>query len=285
MKKALKWTGRILGGLIVLLLIAGVTLYTIGSNNMSRTFDVTPTLASVSVDSATVARGAHLAQIHVCQECHGSRLEGQVFLDIPPFLVVASNLTPGEGGVGRTYTDADWDRTIRHGVKPDGKSVLIMPSKLFHNLSDEDAAALIAYLKKLPPVDNTLPATEPRALGLIVAGTGGLSPDDFIALEATPATAPPPGPTAAYGAYLTGITCVGCHGDDLRGGESPDPDLPGPDLAAAGAWSFEAFARAMRTGERPSGVALNEIMPWQSFKHMTDEELQAIHAYLKTLAP
>ena len=285
MKKVFKGIGLVLGGLIILLLIAGVVLYGRGGSASEKTYAVTPALSTVPMDSASAVHGEHLATIHACRSCHGDHLEGRVFLDIPPFRAVASNLTPGGGGVGRTYTDADWDRAIRHGVKPDGRWVLVMPSTLFHNLSDDDAADLIAYLKSLPPVDNELPATELYALGRIVAGTGGLDPDEFVATGPARTTAPPPGPTAAYGAYLTSITCIGCHGDDLRGGESPNPELPGPDLLAAGAWPLDGFMEAMRTGIRPSGAAMDdEWMPWTSFQHMTDEELQAIHEHLKTLA-
>jgi mono/diheme cytochrome c family protein len=118
----------------------------------------------------------------------------------------------------------------------------------------------------------------------ILAGAGPLDPVQFIKTTRARASAPPYGPTVEYGDYMANMTCIGCHGEDLRGGPSPDPDLLGPDLAAAGAWSFDDFARAMRTGERPSGVAMDpKDMPWTAFAAMTDEELTAIHTYLKTL--
>lgn len=64
---------------------------------------------------------------------------GRVFLDEPAIgRFVASNLTRGKGGVGASYTDDDWVRAIRHGVGPDGKALLIMPSQEFFNLSDAD---------------------------------------------------------------------------------------------------------------------------------------------------
>jgi cytochrome c553 len=251
---------------------------------MNQTFAVTPSLTSVASDSATLARGQHLARIHACHYCHGDNLEGKVFVDAPPFLVVAANLTSGRGGIGQAYTDADWDRALRHGVKPDGKAVIIMPSRLFNRLSDDDANALIAYLKSVPPVDHELPATEVRALGAVIAGTGGLGPDDFINTNPSRTSAPALGPTLEYGTYLTGITCIECHGADLRGGVSPDPEVPGPDLAVAGSWPLDAFIQMMRTGVNPGGKTLNaEVMPWPAFQHMTDDELQAIYEHLKTL--
>ncbi len=282
MKTILKWAGIGLGGLLVLVLIAGATLFYRGNTLFSRSLDVTPTLTSVPTDSARVARGAHLSRIHGCQFCHGDQLAGRVVVDVPPFRAVAPNLTPGEGGVGGRYTDADWDRAIRHGVKADGRGVLpVMPSKGFNHLSDDDASALIAYLKGLPPVDNVVPPSELRMLGGIIAGTGGLAPE--VAYEPSRKTAPPVGPTVEYGEYLAHVTCILCHGQDLHGGPSPKPDLYSPDLMPAGLWPLADFITTMRTGVNPGGKHLDDEMPWRAFRHMTDEELTALHAYLQTL--
>ncbi len=284
MKKLLKWTGIVLGSLVGLLVLALVVFYLLGGSKANATYEVTPALSSVPSDSATIARGSHLASIHACRYCHGDNLEGQVLADAPPFLLAPTNLTPGKGGIGQAYTDADWDRAIRHGVSPEGKALIVMPAEFFNGMADEDAAALIAYLKNLPPMDNEVPPTEFHVMGRILAGVGPLDPVQFTKTTRARASAPAPGPTLEYGDYMAHITCIGCHGEDLRGGPSPNPDLPGPDLAAAGVWSFDDFARAMRTGERPSGVAMDpEGMPWPAFAAMTDEELQAIHTYLKTL--
>ena len=284
MKKLLKWTGIVLASLIGLILIAGVTLYTMGSGTFDKTYDVMPSLTTVVSDSAALAHGEHLAQIHACQYCHGDNFEGRVFVDAPPFLVVASNLTAGKGGIGQTYSVADWDRAIRHGVKRDGKSVLIMPSTAFNQMSDDDAKALIAYLKSIPPVDNELPASELRPLGAVIAGTGSIGPDEFVNANPSRSSAPASGPTAEYGAYLAGVTCVACHGADLRGGVSPDPDVPSSDLALVAAWPFDAFVKTMREGINPGGTNLDpELMPWKAFQHMTDEELTALYEHLKTL--
>ncbi|HEX8386353.1 MAG TPA: c-type cytochrome, partial [Rubricoccaceae bacterium] len=232
---------------------------------------------------ASVARGAHLAAINGCRDCHGADLGGQVFVDAPPFRATASNLTRGEGGVGGRYTDADWDRAVRHGVKPDGRAVLVMPSAGFHNLADADAADLIAYIKSLDPVDRALPPSEVRPLGRVLAA-GPLDVSFEVNEAPARASAPPAGPTAAYGAYLASITCAYCHGSDLRGAQPPNPDSPpAPDLAAAGAWTYPQFVRALRTGVRPAGATLDpHIMPWTLTAAMTDDELAALYAYFGT---
>lgn len=284
MTRFLRRLGLVLGGLAVLVLVTGTVAYVSGSRAVGQTHHVRPVGLVIPTDSASVARGAHLAAINGCPDCHGSDLGGRVFADAPPFRVTAANLTPGEGGVGARYTDADWDRAVRHGVKPDGRAVFIMPAAGFHHLADTDAADLYAYLKSLPPVDRPLPPTEIRPLGRILA-VGPLEAAFEVNTARTRATAPPAGPTAAYGAYLASVTCAYCHGADLRGAQPPNPDSPpAPDLAAAGGWTYPQFVRALRTGNRPAGPRLDpEVMPWTITAAMTDDERAAIYAYLGTL--
>ena len=256
-----------------------------GSSRVSRTVDVSPALTTVTVDSLRLARGLHLTNTLGCPDCHGEDLSGRVFADAPPFRATASNLTPGQGGIGQAYTVADWDRAIRHGIHPTGRALQIMPSVGYHYLTDADAEALIAYLQSLPPAANELPP--PRcALGRVLMGLGQIDAhrevntavDDRLASIA-------PAPTAEYGAYLAALTCHTCHGPNLEGDPHPDPGGPPvPNLRAASAWTLDMFAHTMRTGTRPDGSQIEaEWMPWTAFQHMTDTELQALHAHLKTL--
>lgn len=275
-----------LGGLlsIALLLIGGV--YLIGSSRASRTVAVSPALSTVTVDSLRLARGEHLANTLGCRDCHGEDLSGRVFADVPPLRATASNLTPGRGGVGQTYTVADWDRAIRHGVHPTGRGLQIMPSVGYHYLTDADAEALIAYLQSLPPVDRELPPTKIRPLGRVLMGMGEIDPHHEVNTATDDRlTTIEPAPTAAYGAYLAALTCRTCHGPTLEGGPHPDPGgPPAPDLRAASAWTFDMFAHTMRTGTRPNGSQMEaKWMPWTAFRHMTDTELRALHAHLNTL--
>ena len=84
-------------------------------------------------DSAAVARGRQLATaIANCAACHGEDLGGAVYGDMGPVGMVAGpNLTRGRGGRGGALTDADWDRAVRHGVRRDGTSPIMMPSEVF----------------------------------------------------------------------------------------------------------------------------------------------------------
>jgi mono/diheme cytochrome c family protein len=262
------------------------TLYGVGSSRLERTHEVETVPLTLPEDEEALARGAHLARIYGCAECHGDDLGGRVFMDAGPFRVTAGNLTAGRGGVGTAYSEEDFDRAIRHGVKPDGRSVLVMPSAAYHGMSDGDAAALIAYLRRLPPVDNELPPTEVRFAGRLLAAAL-VDPNAEVRREPPRAEpSPPRGRGPEYGAYLAGITCTHCHGPDLRG--NPRPPAPGsppaPDLAAAGRWTLAAFEDALRTGRRPGGGEMDpRFMPWSLTAAMTGDEIAALHAYLRTL--
>lgn len=234
-------------------------------------------------DSVDLAEGARLATTTGCHGCHGDDLSGEVFIDAPPFLVVAPNLTSGTGGVAGAYRGpADWDRAIRYRIGPDGRGLLpMMPSENYHRMSDEELAKIIAYLMAAPAVANDLPETQLRAMGLPIAGFGVLHPKREQA-DAPSGPTPPAAPTADYGAYLSGLTCVECHGDDLQGGPTPGGGPKAPALGSAGRWPLEAFLTAMREGVA-LGRTLDPVMPFEYFEAMTDLELEALHRYLATL--
>jgi mono/diheme cytochrome c family protein len=287
MKRALKWAGLGLAGLAGIVVVVLVASYFLTEAKLKATYQIGVAPLQVTADSAAIVRGRHLVRVHSCQGCHGMDLSGTVFLDVPPFRVVATNLTPGQGGVGGVYGDMDWDRAIRHGVGHDSRPLALMPSRLYHNLADADVAAMIAYLKQLPPVDHALPTTELRLLGRpIVLMSGAVFAVESIDHEQPSPAAPAPGPTAAYGAYLASTTCVECHGTGLRGGAHPSGEgPPAPDLAVVAGWTADSFARALRTGVTPGGRRLDPAyMPWEvSYQYLTDEEIAALYAHLQTL--
>lgn len=287
MRRFFKWAGVALGAVVLLLLVLVAAGYFVGSSKLSATYAVQTAALTVEPDSATLARGVHLVNINGCRDCHGEDLSGKVMVDEPPFRISASNLTSGAGGIGDEYTAEDFDRAIRHGIKKSGLPVFIMPSAAFHGLSNEDAAAIIAYVQQIPPVDNMLPTTEVRVPGRLLVAAAQIDPTFEVRTEPARSTpAPEAGPTAEYGEYLASITCQYCHGSDLRGGVPPMPDAPpAPDLAAAGQWTLEEFKHALRTGERPSGKAAMdpEFMPIGLTNKMTDADLEALHSHLAEL--
>lgn len=103
-------------------------------------------------DAASVQRGRYLFNSRGCTECHGADGAGREFINDGKGMVVhAPNITAGPGGVVAAYRAEDWVRTIRHGVKPDGRPAFIMPSEDYARMTDEDLAALVAYTGLDPP--------------------------------------------------------------------------------------------------------------------------------------
>jgi mono/diheme cytochrome c family protein len=129
-------------------------------------------LAAVSPGAAQGAadRGEYLARIMDCGGCHTpGALAGKpdqarylagsdIGFAIPGLgTFFPPNLTPDEEtGTGR-WTEEDIIRAVRTGVRPDGRQLApVMPWHAYSALTDEDALALAGYLKRLPPVQNTV---------------------------------------------------------------------------------------------------------------------------------
>lgn len=290
--KILKRIGLILVGLIGILAIVVAVLHFVGSSRLANAPEVAASPVTIPTDAESLAWGEHLAQAVIpCAECHGANFEGTVFIDEAPIgYVTAPNLTAGAGGVGSTYTDADWERAIRHGVGGDGRSLAIMPSNHFATMNDEDLGALIAYLKSVPPVDNELGERDIIFPGTIIFGVLGYNtlPVARIDHANMGAVKPAEGVTTAYGEYLVNIgACRECHADNLAGNTDPNGSPLGPNLTPGGelrAWAEEDFMRIFREGTKPTGTAVNDEMPWRSYGNMTDAELQAIWLYLQSTA-
>jgi len=290
-----RWLTRLgiaLGVVVVLLIVAAIAVFGLSERQLHKTYDIAPKRLAIPTDSASIERGAHLAQaIGMCVECHGENLQGQVVSDGPLGLIAARNLTRGTGGRGTMLTDADYVRAIRHGVAPDGRALMVMPSQDYTSFSDADLAAVIAYVKTMPPEDNVVPDSRLAPLGraLLVAGKLPLFSAERIDHTA-PSPAPVPvGGTKEYGAYIARIACKGCHGPEYAGGPvlTGDPSWPpASNLTVSGptkSWNEADFIRLMRTGRRPDSVPVNAAMPWKSAGRMTDEELHAVWSYLRSI--
>jgi mono/diheme cytochrome c family protein len=293
MKRVLKWVGIVLGGLIVLVLIAIGALYFMGGRAFAKVITTPDDKVVVPTGADAIAKGKHIAETHGCTGCHTPDLSGgTVFINDPKLLIIVSaNLTSGKGGVGYKMKDADWVKAIRYGVDRKGHALFVMPSEAFYNFTDEDLGNLIAYVKSVPAVDKQNPDRTIGPLGRILLATGQLTSTADVVKKLPPRAAPvPPGPTAAYGKYITSTLCIVCHGDNLAGSMYP-PGQPGgkltPNLTPGGellTWSQDDFVKTLRTGVTPSGKTLNpDEMPWKEISQMTDDELAAIYAYLKSL--
>lgn len=281
--------GRMLLGLVGLAVIAAVVVYGLSELRLRATYQIDVAAPTIPTDAASIERGRILAAAAHCTGCHASDLGGAVLADVPPFRIVPANLTRGTGGVGAAYSDADWVRAIRHGVRPDGTALQIMPSQNFQHLSEADLAAIIAYVTSVPPVDKQPGTSAIRPLGRLLLLLGEYSlPAEAVDHTAGPPAAVPFGRTAEYGRYLAVIgNCADCHATNLSGapavlpGEPPAPNLtPGGELQG---WSEADFITAMREGTRPNGSRINPAMPWELTGQLSDDALGALFRYLQTL--
>ncbi len=294
MKRFLKWIGFGLAGVVGLALLALAVVYVLSNARLNKIYDVQPAAVPVPTDETAVNEGKRLYLTRSCIDCHGADGAGTIFLEVPMLgSAGGSNLTAGVGGVAQLYDDGDWVLAIRHGIGPDGKPLLIMPSGEYSEMSDEELGALIAYLKSLPPIDKASPPNLAGPLARIVL-VSNVAP--VLSAETIDHTAQRPAtvavePSVEYGRYLVQI-CMACHGEGLSGGAKPglppEPPLPAnltPHMETGlGSWSQEDFFAAMRTGTRPDGSAIDASkMPWPNFQVMTDEELTALWLYLQSV--
>ena len=286
MRKFVRWVGISVAGIVGAALIVNAVIALIGRSRLNARHELAVTLPADAVSTASVELGEMIAVTRGCTDCHDDGMKEKVFLDIPPGLIVAPNLTKGRGGIGSRYaTLQDWERAIRHGVRPDGTVLLpFMPYDFFNRLSDSDVASVSAYLASLPDVDNELPATKLRLPGYLMMGMPGSARERLIAKRNNPVRTPLPGPTAEYGRYIASTACVGCHSENMEGGPHHNPEgKPAPAVFHVAAWSREDFIRAIRTGVAPGGRELTDWMPWKKFAMFPDEDLVALHEYIKAL--
>ena len=260
---------------------------------------ITPVLAEILVE-----RGEYLVRGPMgCGNCHtplgpegpvaGQELAGRLVDDNPAFTAWAPNITPGGRAAG--WSDAELAHAIREGLRPDGSLIgPPMPFTMYRGISDEDLAAVVAFLRTLPPVEAEVPKSTyriplPPAYGPPVGSV----------------TAPERGVTAEYGAYMaTAIThCMECHTPMGPQGPMLDTGLGQGGFEFHGPWGVSVAAnltssedglagysddeiKAMITqGRRPDGTAMLPPMPYGYLARMTPGDLDAIVLYLRALPP
>lgn len=239
-----------------------------------------------------VDRGRYLYASRGCADCHGHDGAGRTFVDDGRGLKLAGpNISPGPGSVVAAYRAAAWERTLRHGVKPDGRPLMIMPSEDFNRLTDGDTAAIVAYVTSLAPAAGRRAVLE-LPLPVRVLYGYGLIQDAAAKIDhrLPPAEPVADGVTPEHGRYVANM-CLGCHGPRLAGGRIPGapPDwppaarlAPGADSALARYADADALIAMFRSGHRPDGSVIR-VMPFESLGAMSDVDARALYLYLKTL--
>jgi mono/diheme cytochrome c family protein len=309
LKRLLKVAGFGLIGLVLLLSVA-ITLTTgwrpiTGAKARAlteRKFERTP---------ARMERGRYLVEgVAACFACHsevdwnspgapvaaGKKGAGRVWtLEEMPWLV-APNITPDKETGAGDWSDDALARAIREGIGHDGRALFpIMPYSFYRQMSDEDLASTVVYLRSVAPVRHALPQTKiPFPLSRLIQN----APQPLGA----PVAAPDMSEAAKRGAYLATLaTCTDCHtpkdrGEPLAGMEFAGGFIlnePGrnvasanitPDATGISYYDEALFIEMIRTGH-VKARQLSPVMPWISYRDMTDEDLKSIFAYLRSLKP
>jgi mono/diheme cytochrome c family protein len=296
--RVVKKTLRVIGISLFVLVAAAVAAFSIavwmGDRKMRRNLEIRVVPVPYTKDRAALKTGKYLFETRGCTECHGDDGRGIAFVDKPDLYVKGPNITRGPGGVVSDYNEGDWVRAIRHGVNPKGHALFIMPSEDYNRMNDADFAALVAYVRSLPPVPGE--GTVIRVPLILRALYGvGLKKDaaEMIDHRRPPSQPIPVAATAEYGAYVANM-CLGCHGASLAGGRIPGspPDWPPAANLTPGAGSVmplydnaDKFVAMMRTGKRPDGSEVSKVMPFMSLRNLNDADLQAMYLYIRAQPP
>ncbi|MCB1352653.1 MAG: c-type cytochrome [Rhodobacteraceae bacterium] len=272
-----RWALRLLGGAAALALLAAGGIWLKAEAALHRHWPAGPAELAVAPAPELVPEGERLFRAFGCHDCHQDA--GRVLFEARGVgRLVAPNLTRSLPG----FTDADLVRAVRQGIRPDGTSLVVMPTGALDEISDRDLAAILAYLRTVPPrPDAVSGGTDWGPLGRVAIATGAIP---FSAAAAEAGVSRPERP-APEGAYLARTICAGCHDLDL-----PRDDGLGfvaPALRdVAPAYSADGFRHLLRTGAPLDGRDLGPMKEAAlgALSHLTDPEIDALYGYL-TEAP
>jgi mono/diheme cytochrome c family protein len=281
-KKFLKWTGLVVAGLVGLVLLGYAWIYFASERELGREF-MSAQKASLVIptDAAEIAEGHRIAQLAGCMHCHGDNLAGTVVDDIPNFVrLVAPNIST----LLPAYTDAQLATVLREGIKPNGKSVLFMPSEMFRHLTDQDLARVIAWLRTKPVVaEGVAEQTQLRIIGRLIIAKGDfkLAGGSIPSLPTAASSNYDANDSLSRGRYITMNYCSECHGQRLEG----FPPIAAPALTVAKGYKLAQFTRLMLEGVGVGDRQFKLMTPTAKarFTQLAPEEIAAMHSYLQTL--
>ncbi len=308
---------------VILYLLAFVAVVLIGLVTYVKLFlpDVGPAPEiKVELSPDRIKRGEYLANaVCVCMDCHSQRdwtkfsgplvpgtlgQGGEIFnQDFGfPGSFISKNITPS--GIS-SWTDGEIFRTITTGVNKDGKALFpIMPYMHYGQMDEEDLFSIIAYIRSLKPIVRENQESKADFPMNIILNT--------IPTKQEMTKRPNPSNKLAYGKYMWNASgCTECHTKQEKGKQIPGMEMAGgfefilgtmgtvrssnltPDEETGiGTWKEENFLARFHVYRDSNYVAplvqkgaMQTVMPWTMYAQMTDEDLSAIFAYLKTLKP
>lgn len=263
------------------------------------------TCAGVALAQSPVERGAYLVNtIMTCQNCHTPKgpqgdiaektLAGGIRFDEKAFDVTAPNVTPDRAtGIGN-WSDADIKKALQDGHRPNGVQLAaVMPSGFYKILIPSDLDAIVAYLRTVKPVNNKVPDPVYKMDLPLHVFPGSEKP--FTAADLND--------KVKRGFYLATIGhCMECHtpfgdkgvdyvnamgkgGREFPGpwGVSTSPNITSHKTMGIGAWSDAEIKRAITQGVGKDGRKLKPPMGYGYYAKMTDEDVDAIVVWLRTV--
>lgn len=282
------------------------------------------TVVTNNTDSVQKAldRGRYLAE-HVagCIDCHskrdftkysgpvmpGTEGGGGMVFDEKfglPGKLYGKNITPdAETGIG-TWTDEDILKAITQGISKKGDTLFpLMPYANYNHMAKDDLLSIIAYIKTLKPIKNKIPDRQLFVPIVMVY------PVKFLVPMIESNVRPPETDQVKYGEYLTTFAdCGTCHspltpqGPDMSrmysGGYTFDlgtnkvvsSNITPDSTTGIGTWNEQRFLNKFIPYREEKGYNYdpgkeNTIMPMSLLAGITDSDLRAIYAYLRTVRP
>jgi mono/diheme cytochrome c family protein len=299
--------------LIVLVIIIAISFISLALPDVGR-----PENINVALTPQRIARGKYLVNhVVLCVDCHSKRDwskfagptiagsfggGGELFDEQVGFpgSVYVPNITPHNI---KSWTDGELFRAITCGVRKDGSAIFpLMPWPYYSKMSREDTYAIIAYVRTLEPIKTDYPKSKLNFPLNILVHT--------MPQKATLGPLPPSTDTIKYGAYLTNASgCIDCHTKDNNGKLIPGVEFAGgheytvngitvrsgnitPDKATGiGNWTSAVFVQRFKAYSDPGKATpvfkrdFQTIMPWYDYSGMSENDLKAIYAYLRTVKP
>ena len=281
-----RWLVGIVGALATLAALAVAFILCLGLYKLRNQASHPIRKIKVEASADALDRGEHLT--NACAGCHGGNHKPPLDGGRDNFIeglgqLYPPNLTPG--GVLKDASAGEIARAIREGIGIDGRPLMIMPSPFFHSMSDEDVAAIIAYLRTVDSEDHEVPARSIGPMGTLLIGAG-MFPLSVQQPITEKIKSPDKGDQEEWGTYTATIMACGeCHGLDfkgMKGGDGPQ----GPDIAHyADKWSDDEWLDTIRKGVDPTGAKLSTDMPWEEYSSaLSDDEIIAMRHYIRTFA-
>ncbi len=295
MRTFLKGIAFLVAALVIIAGALGLAVGPLSERKRNRVVEIAVAPVAYVEGEAALTRGKYLFDSRGCAECHGANGAGRAVINDPGgFYVKSPNISPGPGSVVKDYREVDWVRTVRHGISPQKHPLFLMPSGDYNRMTDADVAALVAYVRSLPPVAGTGAEVRfPLMLKALYAAGAVKDSAEEINHSLPPATPVPEGNTVEHGAYVAQL-CKGCHGDGFSGGKIPGtpPEWPPAANLTPGQGSVmpqydtaQKFAAMLQTGKRPDGSAVSEVMPFPTLSKLNETDVAAVYTFLKTVPP